>query len=293
MVPVRPVIRSLSLPEVSTVVGWAAEEGWNPGLHDADAFFAADADGFLGAFAGDGLAGAVSAVRYGERFGFIGLFLVPRDQRRLLHGIRLGRAALARLDGRCVGTDGVPAQQHHYERLAGFRTAWRNVRYRGTVGAAGAAPGGAPDDRSLLPADALPFEALAAYDAAHFGARRDAFLQPWISLPGHRALVCAEGGGAGLEPEIRGFGVLRPCREGAKVGPLFAADASIAEALLLRLTAGVADVILDVPEANPAAVALARRHGMTPVFETARMYRGGDPGLPAAQIFGITTFELG
>jgi hypothetical protein len=161
------------------------------------------------------------------------------------------------------------------------------------MGAAGAAPGGAPDDRALLPASAVPFAALAAYDATHFGARRDAFLRPWISLPGHRALVSVQRPAAGLEPEIRGFGVLRPCREGAKVGPLFAADAGTAEALLLRLTAGVADVILDVPEANPVAVALARRHGMTPVFETSRMYRGGDPGLPAARIFGITTFELG
>jgi hypothetical protein len=32
---------------------------------------------------------------------------------------------------------------------------------------------------------------------------------------------------------------------------------------------------------------------MTPVFETARMYRGVDPGLPAERIFGITSFELG
>jgi hypothetical protein len=29
------------------------------------------------------------------------------------------------------------------------------------------------------------------------------------------------------------------------------------------------------------------------VFETARMYRNGDPGLPVERIFGITTFELG
>jgi hypothetical protein len=40
-------------------------------------------------------------------------------------------------------------------------------------------------------------------------------------------------------------------------------------------------------------VAMARRHGMTPVFETARTYRGGDPGLPAKRSIGITTFALG
>jgi hypothetical protein len=34
-------------------------------------------------------------------------------------------------------------------------------------------------------------------------------------------------------------------------------------------------------------------HGMTPVFETARLYRGVDPVLPAERIFGFTGFELG
>lgn len=42
-----------------------------------------------------------------------------------------------------------------------------------------------------------------------------------------------------------------------------------------------------------AAVALATRAGLEPVFETARLYRGPDPGLPLASIFGVTTFELG
>ena len=46
---------------------------------------------------------------------------------------------------------------------------------------------------------------------------------------------------------------------------------------------------------NPglADAAPARRHGLAPVFETARMYTRGDPGLPLSRIFGITTFELG
>jgi len=32
---------------------------------------------------------------------------------------------------------------------------------------------------------------------------------------------------------------------------------------------------------------------MERVFETARMYTKGDPGLPNSEIFGVTTFELG
>jgi hypothetical protein len=48
-----------------------------------------------------------------------------------------------------------------------------------------------------------------------------------------------------------------------------------------------------VPQPNVAAIALAERHGMTPYFETARMYTGIRPELPLARIFGITTLELG
>jgi hypothetical protein len=44
---------------------------------------------------------------------------------------------------------------------------------------------------------------------------------------------------------------------------------------------------------NEAAVDLARRHNMTAVFETARMYAGGNPDLSLDRIFGVTSFELG
>ncbi|NIP17093.1 MAG: N-acetyltransferase, partial [Xanthomonadales bacterium] len=33
--------------ELDTVLDWAAAEGWNPGLEDADAFYRADPDGFF------------------------------------------------------------------------------------------------------------------------------------------------------------------------------------------------------------------------------------------------------
>ena len=52
-------------------------------------------------------------------------------------------------------------------------------------------------------------------------------------------------------------------------------------------------VILDPPEPNKDAVALCLARGLSPVFETARMYRGDAPKLPLQNIFGITSFELG
>ena len=88
--------------------------------------------------------------------------------------------------------------------------------------------------------------------------------------------------------------MIRACRAGHKIGPLFARDAGVAAALFAALASGAeAPVVLDVPEPNRDAVALARAHGLEPSFETARMYRGPAPDLPLARIFGIGTFELG
>ena len=94
---------------------------------------------------------------------------------------------------------------------------------------------------------------------------------------------------------MKGYGVLRACREGFKIGPLFADDEETAERLFAGLIARApgARVFLDTPEANPAAVALAARHAMAPAFETARMYRNGAPRMRLDRCFGVTTFELG
>jgi hypothetical protein len=91
------------------------------------------------------------------------------------------------------------------------------------------------------------------------------------------------------------MGVARPCRDGFKIGPLFAVDALAAERVFAGLGEHAAGqpIFLDVPENNPAALALAERHGMREVFGCARMYHGPAPELPGERIFGVTTFELG
>ncbi len=99
--------------------------------------------------------------------------------------------------------------------------------------------------------------------------------------------------------EITGYGVLRPCRDGSKIGPLFAASEADADLLFRALAAQArpGPVFLDPPEPNAAALRLAEHHGLTPSFETARMYRNANgcqaPALPLDHIFGITSFELG
>ena len=196
----------------------------------------------------------------------------------------LWRAAMSRLDGRVVGLDGVVARQADYAR-SGFVLEHRNLRYGGCVRdlPAAAHPG-------LERADRMPFDDLLAYDAAHFGRARPEFLRAWLALPESRGLALR-----GPDGTIRGFGVARRCGEGVKIGPLFAAGETEAETLFRALAAFAGDgpLFIDFPGPNAPAAALALRHGLAPVFETARMYRGPAPNLPLDRIYGISSFELG
>ncbi len=277
------IVRRMSRAELDGVVAWAAQEGWNPGRDDAGAFWAADPEGFFVAERAGEIVGAISAVRYGADYGFVGLFIVRPGERGRELGWRLAEAALAHLGERVIGIDGVLAKERQYAKFFGFRLAHRNVRYGGV-------PRGLPaPSAGLEPVAAVPFVELAAFDARHVPAPRETFLRAWLELPHGFGLVAREGGG------IAGYGVARECVEGWKIGPLFAARPEVAADLLAGLAAGAGGgvVYLDVPEDNAAARALAARHGLAEVFATARMYRGAAPALPREAIYGITTFELG
>ncbi|MCE7029901.1 GNAT family N-acetyltransferase [Jiella avicenniae] len=277
-------VRVMSEAEVALAVEWAAAEGWNPGLCDAEAFRAADPDGFLMAFLDGQPTAAISVVAYGETHGFLGFFIVRPELRGRGIGFSLWQAGMARLAGRSVGLDGVVDQQANYAR-SGFVFRHRNVRYEGPVPRAVEAP---DDTRPVTQDD---FERLAHFDAARFGTERPQFLAAWLAAPGHVARIVERPDGASA-----GYGVIRPCRVGFKIGPLFAETPEIASSLFDALVRSVPPdeaVVLDVPEPNGAAVALAETRGLAPVFETARMVRGAAPSLPLDEIFGVTSFELG
>src|ERR1700754_624217 len=112
-------VRPMRLDEVEHAIQWAQQEGWNPGLHDAACFRAADPDGFFIGTLRDEPVGSISAVRYGEHFGFIGLYIVKPEFRGEGFGFRIWQHAMAYLAGRNIGLDGVVAQQDNY-RQSGF-----------------------------------------------------------------------------------------------------------------------------------------------------------------------------
>ena len=275
--------RTMSRDELALAIDWAAQEGWNPGLHDAASFHAADPEGFfVGELAGEPVA-AISVVKYGAAFAFLGLYIVLPPFRGRGFGWTLWQHGMASAGGRQVGLDGVVAQQDNY-RKSGFTLAWRNVRYEGAGGRQ------APRDARVVPLLTLPFETVLDYDRAFFPSERARFLRAWLQQSGAAAFGFVDGG------RLQGYGLVRRCRSGWKIGPLFADSEAIAEALYAALAGHAAvgePVFLDLPEPNAAANALARRHGMKMVFETARMYTGTAPSVPMERMYGVTTFELG
>jgi len=273
----------MSRSELALGLDWAAAEGWNPGLQDASSFFEADAGGFFVGLLDDIPVGMISAVRYGKGFGFIGLYIVLPAFRGQGYGMALWRAGMQALQGRVVGLDGVVAQQANY-RKSGFTLAYNNVRYQGQSVAHRQC------DAAIVALDTVPWHALLAYDAAFFPDERSAFLQSWVGQSQSTALGVVEAG------QLMGYGVCRPCRTGYKIGPLCADSPAIAEGVFTALTRELpagSQLQFDIPEVNPAALALVKRHGMQPVFETARMYAGPAPHVDVGRVYGITSFELG
>jgi len=286
MTPDEMHVRRMTRHELDTLIEWAAREGWNPGLDDAEVFWNTDPDGFIAAEISGELVGGGSIVAYDRRYGFMGFFIMRPDCRGRGLGDRLWnerkRRLLTRLDaGASIGLDGVFNMQDYYAR-GGFRFVCRDLRFEGRGMES-------PHPEGVIEASSLPFESIADYDRRHFPAPRSGFLRSWIQRPGGHALAMPEG------DAICGYGVMRPCRIGHKVGPLFAANARVAEQLLLALASRVPrePIFLDLPEINRDALALVARHGMKEIFGCARMVLGPIPKLPDTEIFGVTTFELG
>ncbi|MEM9090353.1 MAG: GNAT family N-acetyltransferase [Cyanobacteria bacterium P01_F01_bin.53] len=302
-------IRPMTRDNLAVAVEWAAAEGWNPGLHDVDYFYAADPNGFLMGFLGDQPIASISVVKYGKTFGFLGFYIVRPEFRGRGYGWALWQAGLNYLNGRNIGLDGVVEQQNNYIK-SGFKLAHRNIRYEGISKPdkiANSQLASSTEDAVMLSSislDAISLDAIFDYDTAIFQAERSTFLEGWIGSPHHTAVGLVSNRTANHTsnyteseaPILLGYGVLRPCRQGYKIGPLFADTAEYAEAIFLELMSHVdsgSPFYLDVPEVNAAAVALAEKYQMTSVFETARMYTQEPPPLPLRRIFGITTFELG
>lgn len=274
--------RVLRPSEAQDLVGWAGDEGWNPGLNDALIFHSVDPDGWFGAFRDGIMVGGAVATNYDRRFSFGGFYIVSPAYRRSGIGWSLTGLAVEHAGDRCFGIDGVLGMEDRYHRRMRLHSSYRNVRWGGSSQNR-KGPDGLRDWRELS------WRELVDFDSRHFPARREGFLKDWLMQSGSKTLTAL-----GSDGGIVAMGTIRPCLQGYKVGPLFAEGPRLARSLLDGLLEGVTGpYYLDVPEPNREGMALAVDMGMTPVFHTARMYSQEPPVLSLQDIYGVTSFELG
>ncbi|MEZ5944089.1 MAG: GNAT family N-acetyltransferase [Planctomycetaceae bacterium] len=283
-----PEIRSMTFPEVQRLVSWANDEGWNPGLNDAECFWQLDPEGFLATSDGERFLGGGAIIRHSDDFGFMGLFIIDKAYRGQGLGTQLWFARhdklLSRLkSGGTIGLDGVDAMVPFYQK-GGFQPFTRHRRFQ-----LNATPAGASRSAHVVPLDSVSIVAVADYDRCCFPARREEYLAKWLNQPGAVSLGYVRDG------SLQGFGVMRPCIVGWKIGPLFADSLDIADALFqaLQLESAGGPIFLDAPDNNRAALELCQKHQMEEVFGCVRMYLGPPPELDHGRIFGVTTLEVG
>ncbi len=279
-------LKKLDLDEVKTLVSWAEKEGWNPGPYDAEVFYATDPDGHYGYFNQEEMIAGGSVVSYDDRFGFMGLFIVKQEYRSSGIGRKLWyqrrNLLLSRLrEGAAIGMDGVVAMQPFYCK-GGFVSAFKDERHENTGKIY-------PLDKHISLISNDDYEKIIAFDSHCFGLPRPQFLVPWLNIPGNVNFKYTSGG------QIKGFAVMRKAGIGYKIGPLFADDATIAQALYTACLNAVPGetVFLDISSKNMDAVVMTRHFNTRFVFECARMYYGQPPAIALHKVFGITTFELG
>jgi GNAT superfamily N-acetyltransferase len=274
-------IRKMSREEVEFAVEMAAAEGWNPGTHDGKIFYETDPEGFFMAEVSGKPVGCASAVAYDDSFGFLGFYVVKPEFRGRGIGTKLTEKCLKYLGDRNIGLDGVVENEEKYQKIMKFRSFYSNLRFEGRGG------GKVPD--GLIKLSTVPFEALLEHDRKMFPALRSSFLEKWIKQPDSCSFAAVEA------EKLKGYGVIRKCWQGYKIGPLFADSPEIAEKILLALKASVPgeSVYLDVPEPNKEAMRIAEKYRMTVMFKTIRMYSREEPEIKLENVYGVTSFELG
>jgi len=273
-------LRNLTEADIPFAMRLKTGAGWNQTEADWRRFLELEPAGcFVAEYEGQP-AGTVTAIGFEKKFGWIGMMLVAPERRRLgIASVLLDHAVgyLTRCEVETAKLDATPMGKTVYDQF-GFLDEYRIER---RVRPASPAPASASCS-AILPRD---LDRIAEFDAGIFGATRGRLL---ATLLRDSPELCFQADG--------GFVMGRRGTTATQIGPLVAADAVVAERLLLTAlqAIGSAPVILDVPLCSPAGDALSKRLGFQTQRELIRQYRGPNrfPG-QVQGVFAIAGPELG
>ncbi len=268
--------------ELKNLAGWnQTEPDWAGYLEfEPEGCFVAELDGRA--------CGTATAIRYGDRFGWIGMVLVHPDCRRFGIGTTLLRRVIGYLQQHGTGgvkLDATPMGRKVYVPI-GFVDEYEVTRYEGVARASGGAI--APGIREMSPAD---IAGIAAFDAPIFGSERAAVLRSLSRRNPEMCFVTRDAAGA-----IAGYLIARQGQNAVQLGPWLARGTGVAAGLLAAFSRKVSGrrVFVDVPHPNGAGLRLVEGLGFTVQRGFVRMYLGSNhhAGLPEF-VFGTSGAEKG
>jgi GNAT superfamily N-acetyltransferase len=224
------------------------------------------------------LAATAAVLPVAPELAWISMVLVRPDHRRAGHATALLRWALEQLDGtRCIALDATPAGREVYRQL-GFADVLGFARWR--------------LDRPL-PAPSLPvrplrdedWPQLLALDEAAFGADRGALLRGFAQRLPQAAWIAHDGSAYALGRD----GLRAP-----QIGPVVAADASTAQALIAAASHALGKpALLDLADAATDLRAALLDHGAQLLRPFTRMARGAPPPGDMTKLVAMAGPEFG
>jgi hypothetical protein len=277
------VIKNSTLAELPYIFKLAAMEGRNHGLNDPELFFQFDPDGFFIAVNENEIAGSISAVSYGNDFGFIGLhFILPQFQSTALAD-RLLEVALDKLTNRNIGINCYENQIDYYSSH-GFKPYYKIAVYQGI------ADGKMPTMDNIVSPFMYSFNLMHNLEKKYFIYDRKKMMMPWLNQAKSLSLAKLE------NDAFSGYGLYLPSVQGFRISPLVAENPETAEHLLAALIGHLDQgsiFCIDLPEENKDAVRLAEKMNMKKITEYMRMYSQSDSNVSLKNIYSFTNYELG
>jgi len=273
-------IERIGMEALPQAVALTLEANWNQTADDW-AFFFVHGTVFGARDAAGKVVATAALLPYSGGFAWISLVIVAKAHRARGLGTRMLNECLAILrDRNLVGMlDATQAGSRIYGPL-GFKPIFGLKRWEGMGHAAPVRVD------SVQPLGISGIQRVARFDAAVFGAKREALL----------ADLCSRAGAHGFELEGRnGYALMRPGRVAAQLGPVVAANENDA---LILLEAAIAStpgsIFVDVPDAWTGMTTSLGARGFRVQRPFLRMALGrevpyGDP----PQVFAIAGPEYG
>lgn len=279
-------IRTMAYDELEeTRRSWAKEEGWPSEKHGMEAIYKLDPDGFYVLEQNGEKRASLAIIAYPNiQYAYMGFFIAPRSQRGQGYGGILLRESMkytqlqrgiSSFELNCLEN-----KKATYSRLGFHTTTIDNVwkltcknpqRFRCNVNMV---------TSSKKELDEKKFQDLVQYDGSVFGTTRTEFLYAYLSKAYTNVIVFQEGG------KIQGYAVISRSKAATatnkasyRIGPLYAANTSIASLLLDQILAN-SDIttnehlFLECAGTNPTINSLVESHGFEHDYKMVKMIKG-------------------